>query len=210
MHDRLASASAKGGIEMQRTGKCERNTKETQITAEINLDGEGRSEISTGIGFFDHMLALFARHGMLDITIKCAGDTYVDGHHSVEDTGIALGLAIKEALGSKESIARFGSATIPMDEALAFAAVDVSGRAYLVYEAPLNGLRCGEYDVQCTEEFFRAVSYNAGITLHIKALYGRNDHHMIEAMFKAFGRALREAAAFDPRVKGIPSTKGLL
>ncbi len=195
---------------MQRTGKCERNTKETQVAVEINLDGEGRSEINTGIGFFDHMLVLLAKHSMTDMKITCKGDLEVDCHHSVEDTGIALGAAILNALGGKESINRFGSATIPMDEALAFAAVDISGRPYLVYEGPLSGLRCGEYEVQCTEEFFRAVCFNAGITLHVKALYGRNDHHMIEGMFKAFGRALRQAAETDPRMKGVPSTKGVL
>lgn len=195
---------------MQRTGKCERNTKETQISIEINLDGEGKSEISTGVGFFDHMLVLFAKHSMIDAKITCTGDINVDNHHTVEDTGIALGIAIQNALGNKESINRYGSATIPMDEALAFAAVDISGRPYLVYDAPLSGLRCGDYEVQCTEEFFRAACYNAGITLHVKALYGRNDHHMIEGMFKAFGRALRQAVQIDPKVKGVPSTKGAL
>ena len=192
-----------------RTGKAERLTKETTIQATICLDG-GDVEVSTGIGFFDHMLEAFAVHGGFGLKLQAVGDLYVDGHHTVEDTGIVLGRAMAEALGGKSGIARFGSFFVPMDESLAFAAVDVSGRPFLVFDARFREERVGEYDTCLTPEFFRALAFNAGITLHMRVEYGDNAHHMIEALYKAFARALRDAAALDPRVKGVPSTKGVL
>ena len=195
---------------MKRSAKYQRKTLETQVSVELGLDGSGEADIKTGIGFFDHMLELLAKHGMMDLKVACNGDLKVDCHHTVEDVGICLGNALKKALGSKESITRYGAAAVPMDEALGFAAVDMGGRAFLVYEAPFSGIRCGDYELQCTEEFFRALANNAGLTLHIRSSYGSNDHHMIEAMFKAFSRALAQAVTLDPRVSGVLSTKGLL
>ncbi len=189
-----------------RSGKAARCTRETDITVEVCLDG-GRVEVSTGIGFFDHMLEAFAVHGGFGLTVQAKGDLQVDGHHTVEDTGIVLGKAFAEALGDKGGIARFGSFTVPMDEALAFAAVDVSGRPYLVYQAQIKEERVGAYDTCLTPEFFRAFATHAGLTLHLKAEYGENAHHILEALFKAAAHALRLAVA--PKA-GTLSTKGAL
>lgn len=193
-----------------RTGKIFRETKETKIEIEINLDGEGKSEIKTGIGFFDHMLNLFAAHGQFDLRVDCAGDLEVDGHHSVEDIGISLGAAIKNALGDKRGISRYGTFFLPMDESLALVSLDISGRPFLVFDAGELAPTVGTFDTELTEEFFRALAFNAGLTLHIKILYGKNSHHKIEAIFKALGHALRIAVTHDEKIKGVPSTKGLL
>ncbi|HOO61388.1 MAG TPA: imidazoleglycerol-phosphate dehydratase HisB [Bacillota bacterium] len=194
-----------------RTATLERDTKETKINATICLDGNGESNIDTGIGFFDHMLDLFTRHGGFDLTVKAVGDLRVDGHHTVEDIGIVLGKMIGEALGDKRGICRYGNATIPMDETLATCALDISGRPFLVMNTSFTSEKCGEFATELVEEFFRAVSFNAGITLHLAVPYGTNDHHKIEAMFKAFARALRMAVAVDTRfADSIPSTKGML
>lgn len=187
-----------------------RNTKETQIKVEINLDGKGDCNVSTGIGFFDHMLILFCKHGFFNSIIDAAGDIFVDAHHTVEDTGIALGKAIKEALGDKKSIKRYGSCMLPMDESLVLVSLDISDRPFLVFDAQLTSEMVGQFDTQLTEEFFRAVAFNAGLTLHIKLIHGKNCHHIIEAMFKAFGRALSEAVAIDSKIVGVMSTKGVL
>lgn len=195
---------------MPRTATIERNTKETKIKASLNLDGAGKSEIATGIGFFDHMLSGFSKHGFFDLTIEVNGDLEVDGHHSVEDAGIVLGTAIKEALGDKAGIKRYGSFILPMDDALCLCAVDLCGRPYFVFDCEFPVERVGELDTELVREFFYAVSYSAGMNLHIKMLNGLNAHHMIEAMFKAFGKALDEAASHDPRVQGVLSTKGAL
>lgn len=193
-----------------RQAEVKRTTKETDIALRIALDGEGKCSVDTGIGFFDHMMTLFAVHGLFDLEIQCHGDIEVDGHHSVEDIGIALGQAFREALGDKAGIARYGSFYLPMDEALAFVALDLSGRAYLVYDGGEMTPLVGNYDTELTEEFLRAFAFNAGVTLHAKVLYGRNTHHKIEAIFKALGHALRIAVARDSRVKGVPSSKGVL
>lgn len=192
-----------------REGEIQRTTYETDIKLRLNLDGEGKSTIDTGIGFFDHMLTLFARHGALDLRLSVKGDLNVDGHHSVEDTGIVLGQAVSKALGDKAGIKRYGCAYVPMDEALARCVLDISGRGFLVYDVPEMAYNPG-MDVMLAEEFFRAFAVNAGITLHISVLYGKNPHHMLEGMFKALGRALREAASMDAKMEGVPSTKGLL
>ena len=180
------------------------------IRVSVNLDGVGESKIETGVGFFDHMLTLFAKHGGFDLAVKCKGDLAVDGHHSIEDVGIVLGEAVKEALGDKAGIARYGSFYIPMDEALAFVAVDISGRPYLVYEGGEMAPMVGDYDTELTEEFLRAFAFNAGLTLHTRVLYGNNTHHKIEALFKALGHALAIAVRKDGSVKGVLSTKGVL
>lgn len=193
-----------------RQAEVKRKTNETEIALRIGLDGTGKCSIKTGIGFFDHMMTLFAVHGLFDLEIFCHGDTEVDGHHSVEDIGIALGQAFREALGDKASIARYGSFYLPMDEALAFVTLDISGRAYLVYDGGEMTPVVGSYDTELTEEFLRAFAFNAGITLHAKVLYGRNTHHKIEAIFKALAHALRLAVAKDSRVKGVLSSKGVL
>jgi imidazoleglycerol-phosphate dehydratase len=193
-----------------RIAQLDRKTNETNITIEVNLDGEGIYNIDTGIGFFDHMLTLAARHGIMDLNVKAEGDLYVDAHHTVEDVGIALGKCIEKALGDKKGISRYGTAFLPMDETLAMVSMDISGRPYLVFEAEFNSPMVGKMDTELVEEFFRAVAFNAGITLHAKVIYGKNAHHMIEALFKAFGRALREAATKDERIKGVMSTKGSL
>ena len=193
-----------------RKAKIERKTAETNVRLELGLDGTGERDIATGIGFFDHMLNLFAKHGLFDLTVRCDGDLAVDGHHSVEDIGISLGQAFREALGDKAGITRYGSFYVPMDEALAFVAVDISGRPYLAYDGGEMSLMVGDYDTELTEEFLRAFAVNAGITLHARVLYGKNSHHKIEAIFKALGQALRTAVARDPRLKGVPSTKGVL
>lgn len=196
---------------MERTAKITRKTKETNIELAINLDGKGESTIDTGIGFFDHMLTAIARHGGFDLSITCKGDLEVDSHHSVEDVGICLGQAISEALQDKKGITRYGFSSVPMDEALGTCSLDISGRAYLVFDASFLGEKCGTFDTQLAEEFFRAVAFNAGITLHISCPYGANDHHKLEAMFKAFARAMREAVSIDARFGDVvPSTKGAL
>ena len=193
-----------------RQSQLERTTNETSVRVEINLDGEGVSSIDTGIGFFDHMLTLFASHGRLDLDVKCDGDLEVDGHHSVEDIGITLGMAIKAALGDKRGINRYGTFFLPMDESLAFVSLDISGRPFLVCELGTLAPTIGSFDTQLAEEFLRALAFNAGITLHVKVLYGSNSHHKIEAVFKALGHALRHAVENDPRMSDVPSTKGSL
>lgn len=195
---------------MGRTAEIKRNTKETQITAALNLDGTGKSSLDTGVHFFDHMLDGFARHGLFDLEIRCRGDVEVDCHHSIEDTGIVLGSAVKEAIGDKRGIRRYGHAVVPMDEALVLCAIDLSGRPYFVYDAHFSGEKCGDMDTQMAKEFFYAVSYTAGMNLHIKVFYGENDHHIMEAVFKAFGRALDMASGLDGRITGVLSTKGIL
>lgn len=193
-----------------RNAEVKRATAETKIEVSLELDGAGKTDISTGIGFFDHMLNLFAAHGRFDLKVRCDGDIEVDGHHSVEDIGIALGQALKEALGDKRGIARYGTFYLPMDEALAFVSLDISGRPYLVYEGGEMAPMIGDYDTELTEEFLRALAVNAGLTLHARVLYGKNSHHKVEAIFKALGHALRIAVTKDPRMDGVPSTKGVL
>ena len=187
-----------------------RKTKETDISLTINLDGTGENEIATGIPFFDHMLEGFSKHGFFDLHMECDGDLQVDSHHTIEDCGIVLGDAIKKVLGDKSGIKRFGSCILPMDETLVLCAVDLSGRPYLVFDGEFTTERLGTLDTEMIREFFYAVSYSAGMNLHIKVLSPGNNHHMAEAMFKAFARALDEAVSHDPRVKGILSTKGSL
>ena len=191
-----------------RTAEIKRKTKETDIEVFIRLDGTGRVGIDTGIGFFDHMLTALAVHSGTDMQITCTGDLNVDAHHTVEDVGIVLGQAFEKALGDRSGIARYGSAFIPMDEALCFCALDISGRPFLTYNAQLTDFRCGDFDNCLAEEFFRAFAFNAGITLHIREEYGKNDHHVIEAMFKALAHALKQAAALTEG--GTLSTKGVL
>lgn len=195
---------------MERIGRIERNTSETQIKAELNLDGSGKTAIATGIGFFDHMLNSFARHGLFDLQVQAAGDLQVDCHHTVEDVGIVLGKAIAAAVGEKKSIRRYGDSILPMDEALILCAVDLSGRPYLGFEASIPSPRVGEFDTEMAKEFFYAVSYSAGMNLHIRQLAGDNSHHILEGMFKAFAKALDEATATDPRITNVLSTKGTL
>ena len=195
---------------MARTATVTRNTRETQITLTIDLDGTGKADLHTGIGFFDHMLDGFARHGLFDLSVTCHGDVDVDCHHTIEDIGIALGTAIKEALGDKAGLVRYGSCLLPMDETLALCAVDLGGRAYFVYDAAFAGQSCGGMDTQMAREFFYAVSYSAMMNLHLKVLYGENDHHKLEAMFKAFAKALDAATRKDARIDGVLSTKGTL
>ena len=188
-----------------------RKTAETEIEMELNLDGSGITNIDTGIGFFDHMLNSFAKHGFFDLTLKVKGDLFVDCHHTIEDTGIVLGQAILKALGTKAGIKRFGSFMLPMDEKLVLSAVDLSGRPYLIYDLELTTDRVGYMDTEMVKEFFYAVSYSAGMNLHIKQMYGLNNHHIIEAAFKSFARALDEATTLDDRLSGkIMSTKGSL
>ena len=193
-----------------RTATVDRKTKETDISLTITLDGSGKADIATGVGFFDHMLDAFCRFALVDLSLSCKGDLYVDEHHTIEDVGICLGKAIRDALGDRAGIRRVGSAYMPMDEALAFAAIDISGRPYLAFTADFATLRCGDMGTQMAEEFFRAVAVNAGLTVHLNVMAGRNDHHKMEAMLKAFGLALRDAMAADPRVTGVLSTKGAL
>lgn len=194
----------------ERIVTCTRKTKETDISLTLNLDGSGKTDIHTGIGFFDHMLEGFSKHGFFDLHMECDGDLQVDSHHTIEDCGIVLGDAIKKALGDKSGIKRFGSCILPMDETLVLCAVDLSGRPYLVFDGEFTTERLGTLDTEMIREFFYAVSYSAGMNLHIKVLSPGNNHHMAEAMFKAFARALDEAVSHDPRVKGILSTKGSL
>ncbi|MBQ9698554.1 MAG: imidazoleglycerol-phosphate dehydratase HisB [Acidaminococcaceae bacterium] len=193
-----------------RTAEISRNTAETQVEVQLNLDGDGKCDISTGIGFLDHMLTLLAKHGFMDLTVKAKGDLEVDSHHTVEDIGIVLGAALKEALGDKAGIHRYGNCFIPMDETLAQVCLDFSGRPFLVFGADIPKVQVGNYEAEMTEEFFRAVAMNCGLTLHIRVLYGSNVHHIIEAIFKAFARAVAEAVAKDARVKGVMSSKGVL
>lgn len=193
-----------------RRAEIERKTAETQISIKLNLDGEGTCDIATGIGFLDHMLTLLAKHSFMDLTVKAKGDLEVDSHHTVEDIGIVLGEALQEALGDKAGIHRYGNCFIPMDETLAQVCLDFSGRPFLVFGAEIPKILLGNYDTEMTEEFFRAVAMHCGLTLHIRVLYGSNVHHIIEAIFKAFARAVAEAAAVDPRVKGVMSSKGVL
>ena len=195
---------------MERIADCKRTTKETDIALTLNLDGSGKADIDTGIGFFDHMLDGFSRHGMFDLNVRVKGDLIVDCHHMIEDTGIVLGTAIKEAVGDKKGMKRFGSCILPMDETLVLCAVDLSGRPYLSFDGEFTTDRVGYMDTEMVKEFFYAISYTAGMNLHIKVLSGGNNHHMIEAMFKAFARALDEATGFDPRITDILSTKGSL
>jgi len=191
-----------------RTAQIDRKTRETDITLSIDLDGKGNVSVDTGIGFFDHMLTALAVHCGIDLTVKCQGDLYVDAHHTVEDTGICLGKAFAQALGDKSGIARYGSAYVPMDEALAFCSLDISGRAFLVFNAQFSDDRIGQFDTCLTEEFFRAFAFNAGITLHIREEYGKNDHHICEAIFKAAAHALKKAIAVNGGA--VLSTKGVL
>ena len=195
---------------MARTADYVRKTKETDISLHLNLDGTGSSSINTGIGFFDHMLDGFARHGLFDLKVNVAGDLAVDCHHTTEDTGIVLGNAIKEAVGDKKGIRRYGSCILPMDETLVLCAVDLSGRPYLVFDGEFTTDRVGYMDTEMVKEFFYAISYTAGMNLHIRVLSSGNNHHMIEAMFKAFAKALDQATVIDPRITDILSTKGSL
>ena len=195
---------------MARTADYVRKTKETDISLHLNLDGTGSSSIHTGIGFFDHMLDGFARHGLFDLKVNVAGDLAVDCHHTIEDTGIVLGNAIKEVVGDKKGIRRYGSCILPMDEKLVLCAVDLSGRPYLVFDGEFTTDRVGYMDTEMVKEFFYAISYTAGMNLHIRVLSGGNNHHMIEAMFKAFAKALDQATVIDPRITDILSNKGSL
>jgi len=197
-------------MEAERKSEIKRNTKETQIKLSLNLDGSGIGKIDTGIGFFDHMLEGFARHGFFDCELSVTGDLHVDGHHTVEDTGIVLGSAIREALADKKGIRRYGSMILPMDDALVLCAVDLCGRPYLSYEASFDAEKIGYLDTELIREFFYAVSYSAAMNLHIKVLSGSNSHHIAEAMFKAFAKALDEAVKKDGRVTDVLSTKGTL
>lgn len=193
-----------------RSASCTRKTKETDITLSINLDGQGKNQIDTGIPFFDHMLDGFARHGLFDLEVKVKGDLEVDSHHTIEDTGIVLGQAITEALGDKAGIRRYGYFILPMDETLAMSAIDLSGRPYLKYQADFTVPRLGTMDTEMIREFFYAVSYSAAMNLHLKILDEGNNHHMAEALFKAFGKALDMAVSREPRIKEVWSTKGML
>lgn len=195
---------------MERKALIERKTKETVISLNISLDGQGDSSINSGIGFFDHMLELFAKHGLFNVELNAKGDLEVDFHHTVEDTGIVLGQAVKKALGDKAGIIRYGTAFVPMDESLAMVSLDLSSRPYLVFDMPGLPEKVGDMDTELFEEFFRAVSIHAGINLHIKVHYGSNGHHMIEAVFKAFAQALDKAVQKDERIIGVLSTKGTL
>lgn len=195
----------------QRCGTVNRATAETKIVIKLNLDGTGKADIKTKIGFFDHMLTLLSAHSLIDMKINCDGDIEVDGHHSVEDCGIALGQAFKQAIGDKRGINRYGTFYIPMDETLAVVSLDISGRPFLVCDMGELAPMIGDFDTELVEEFMRAFAFNAGITLHLKVLYGKNSHHKVEAVFKALGHALRQAVELDERtVNKIPSTKGII
>ena len=194
----------------ERIANIQRKTKETDISARLNIDGTGSSTINTGIGFFNHMLEDFAKHGFFDLNLNCEGDLAVDCHHTIEDCGIVLGNAVKEAIGDKKGIKRFGSCILPMDETLVLCAIDLSGRPYLVFDGEFTTDRVGYMDTEMVKEFFYAISYSAEMNLHIKVLNSGNNHHMIEAMFKSFARALDEATTLDPRITDVMSTKGSL
>ena len=195
---------------LKRNATVERKTQETNIVAKFQVDGTGQSKISTGIGFFDHMLCGFAKHGFFDLVLNCEGDLNVDTHHTIEDCGIVLGTAIKEAIGDKKGIKRYGSFILPMDETLMLCAIDLSGRPYMVFDCEFTTSKIGDLETEMLKEFFYAISYSAGMNLHIKVLNSGNNHHMAEAMFKAFGKALDEATTIDPRITDILSTKGSL
>lgn len=195
---------------MPRISEISRSTGETEIQVRLNLDGTGQYEMNTGIGFFDHMLCLLAKHGHWDLTVQAKGDLAVDGHHTVEDIGICLGRALLEALGDKAGINRYGQCYLPMDEALVLSVVDLSGRGYLVLDVPLRAERVGTFETELLEEFLRALAINGAFNLHLRLVTGTNTHHIIEAVFKGLGRSLRAAAGFDPGQQGIPSTKGVL
>lgn len=202
---------------MSRTARIERTTSESKVLVEVNLDGTGQHDIETGVGFYDHMLTAFARHSLVDLTVKTVGDIHIDAHHTVEDTAIVLGQALREALGDKKGIRRFGDATVPLDEALVQAVVDLSGRPYLVHSGEPAGqeyVQIGgtgaSYIGSLTRHVFESISFHAQIALHVRVLAGRDPHHIVETQFKAFARAFRDAAAFDPRETGIPSTKGVI
>ena len=199
---------------MTRKARVERTTGESSVLVEVDLDGSGRSSVSTGVGFFDHMLASLAKHALLDLTVEATGDTHVDAHHTVEDVAIVLGQALREALGDKAGIARFGDALVPLDECLVQVAIDVSGRPYCVHTGEADGQEYvvigGDYVGSLTRHVFETLAHSAGIALHVRVLSGRDPHHVVEAQFKAVARALRAAVAPDPRVAGVPSTKGAL
>ena len=195
---------------MDRKAEINRKTKETSVSVLLDLDGKGESAIQTGVGFFDHMLEGFARHGLFDLNISVTGDLQVDDHHTIEDTGIVLGTAFREAIGDKQGIRRYGSSILPMDETLVMTALDLGGRPWFSFDGSFSTERCGDMGTQMVREFFYAVSYTAGMNLHMRILEGRNDHHKIEALFKSFARALDEAVSIDPRIAGILSTKGSL
>ncbi|NHC45516.1 imidazoleglycerol-phosphate dehydratase HisB [Motilibacter aurantiacus] len=198
----------------RRFGRVERVTKESSVLVEVDLDGSGTVDVSTGVGFYDHMLAQLGKHGLLDLTVKTSGDTHIDAHHTVEDTAIALGEALRQALGDKAGIRRFGDALVPLDETLVQVAVDLAGRPYCVHTGEPEGQAYvvigGDYVGSLTRHVIESLSFNAAIALHVRVLAGRDPHHLVEAQFKALGRALRDAVAFDPRVVGVPSTKGTL
>lgn len=193
-----------------RTASIERNTTETKIKLSLNLDQQEPVSIATGVGFFDHMLTLFARHGRLSLEVQVDGDTWVDSHHTVEDVGIVLGQALRQALGDKAGINRYGTSFVPMDETLGMASLDLSGRSYLVFDAQFDNPKLGDFDTELVEEFFQALAFNLQMNLHLKILHGKNSHHKAESLFKATGRALREAVTVNPEIQGINSTKGML
>lgn len=194
-----------------RTASLSRSTRETEISVRLDLDGRGEADISTGVGFFDHMLTQIARHGLIDLDIKARGDLHIDDHHTVEDVGIALGQCFRKALGDKAGITRYADVTLPLDEALSRVVIDISGRPYLVFRTAFHAPKIGSFDTQLVEEWFRAFAMQAGLTLHVETFYGSNDHHIAESCFKALARALRLAIAVDPAQGGrVPSTKGVL
>ena len=196
---------------MSRSGEARRRTGETDVRVRVNLDGSGRADAKTGVGFFDHMLVALARHALIDLDVAATGDLHIDGHHTVEDVGIVLGQALAQALGERRGIRRYGEATVPLDDALARAVVDVSGRPFLAYHAdPPTWQMLGDYDVALTPEFFRGLATHGGLTMHVDLLRGQNAHHVVEAVFKAVARALSAAVTLDPRVTDVPSTKGVL
>ncbi|HET8761031.1 MAG TPA: imidazoleglycerol-phosphate dehydratase HisB [Nitrospiria bacterium] len=210
MPGRAATRRASGSSRRlpARRAAISRKTKETAIVVTLDLDGTGRTRVATAMPFLDHMLTVMGKHGLLDLTVKASGDLDVDAHHTVEDLGIVLGQALKQALGDKAGITRFGAGAVPMDETLARATVDVSGRPYLVYRVPVTTRKIQSFDTELVEHFFEALVVHAGLTLHLEVPYGKNAHHMLEATFKAFGRALEQATRIDPRVAGVPSSKG--
>jgi imidazoleglycerol-phosphate dehydratase len=195
---------------MPRSARIERKTAETEIRLELDLDGAGKAQISTGVGFFDHMLTLLAKHAAIDLTVQANGDLHVDQHHTVEDTGIAFGQALRQALGDKAGIRRYGHFTLPMEETLVTSALDLSGRYYMVFNAPFSAYKIGDFDSELVEDFWQAMAANALCNLHVVLHYGRNNHHISEGVFKATARALRMAVERDPRMTGVPSTKGTL
>ena len=195
---------------MARTAEIQRKTAETEVRVRLDLDGSGTADVSSGVGFVDHMLQQLARHGGLDLEVKASGDLHVDAHHTVEDIGICIGSAIRDALGKKEGLKRYGAATVPLDEALVLTSVDVSGRGFLAFDLPIEQEMVGELPTNLVTEFFRALAHNAGITIHVRKISGENPHHIVEAAFKSFARSLREAVSRSARDPGVPSTKGTL